>query len=370
MNLCHVQSGPFSKFIICTIFLCHPSGCNNSISGFSSDANSDHFSKDSHSDLSLVDVWETPKNEAKETYDAATDKFIFRRPLNTDVPDALPTKPLGAGYPNDQDIFPSKVAYLTFDDGPSEWTHGFLDILKNKNVHATFFVCAFNLKGPQGLEASYIDPTGKTVFFRDIIKRIVEEGHVIGNHTAHHVDLAHKTEAEINQELDLNEQLISQLLPLTPGHPHYLSLIRTPFGSPWRPREPVPSDPDAATLLVSTAIACRGLNMLWTLDSTDSREWALDESYTQVPGKVILSSNPPTYAEKIARIRDSVLSDPLITNNQGAIILMHDTHNATRDALEAVIDGLRNKGYSFATLEEYAHWRWNRSSAELSSNCP
>ncbi|MDU4324452.1 MAG: polysaccharide deacetylase family protein, partial [Clostridium celatum] len=62
-----------------------------------------------------------------------------------------------------------KIAYLTFDDGPSKNTELILDILKDNNVHATFFIIS-----------PYIEPHIK------FVKRAYDEGNAIGNHTADH----------------------------------------------------------------------------------------------------------------------------------------------------------------------------------------
>lgn len=104
--------------------------------------------------------------------------------------------PLGVGYPDTVSPLPSHVAYLTFDDGPSEWTNDFLDILKAKGAAATFFVNAKNLKGEAGLDGTYQDDNGNTVAFRDVLEREVHEGHAIGNHPVNDADLAHITRAQ------------------------------------------------------------------------------------------------------------------------------------------------------------------------------
>jgi hypothetical protein len=65
-----------------------------------------------------------------------------------------PLRPLGVGYQEGDNPIPPRMAYLTFDDGPSEWTHQFLDILAQKGVKATFFVTAKQFKGEAGLEAT------------------------------------------------------------------------------------------------------------------------------------------------------------------------------------------------------------------------
>jgi peptidoglycan/xylan/chitin deacetylase (PgdA/CDA1 family) len=276
-----------------------------------------------------------------------------------------PSRPLGFGFPSGDDALPAKVAYLTFDDGPSDWTGEILDTLATKGVHATFFVNARNLKGPAGLDGTYTDAAGKRAVFRDLLKREVDEGHVIGNHTVDHKDLASLDEAAAASELDLNEQLVNQALIATGATPRALTLVRPPFGSPWYHHEPLPADPAAAADTAGRLVANRGLDVMWTVDSSDSAEWAVGESYTRAPGGVTIAAGAPSYDDKIARVQSTVLTDPSIVAGEGAIILLHDTHNATRDALAAIIDGLRAAGYSFATVEELAQQRWGRPSLAL-----
>jgi hypothetical protein len=67
----------------------------------------------------------------------------------------------------------------------------------------------------------------------------------------------------------------------------------------------------------------------------------------------------------MARIKETVLGDPSVTGGQGVIILMHDTHDTTRDVLSDIIDGLAADGYTFDTIENYARWRWGRPSIDL-----
>jgi peptidoglycan/xylan/chitin deacetylase (PgdA/CDA1 family) len=273
---------------------------------------------------------------------------------------------MGVGYGKAaREILPDHVAYLTFDDGPSEWTLDFLAILAQKQVRATFFVNARNLKGAAGLDGTYLDDANSTVTYRDVLKRVVDDGHAIGNHTVDHLDLAVQTADDAAMQLDLNEQLVSQALVRAGGQPRLLTLVRAPFGSPWHQRSPLPPDPTAANLMVGQLISLRGLNILWNLDSSDSLEWAQDESYTRVPGKAKVLPGAPTYADKVARIEATVLGDANVASGAGVVIIMHDTHNATRDALATVIDGLRANGYVFGTIEDYALWRWGRPSVDV-----
>jgi peptidoglycan/xylan/chitin deacetylase (PgdA/CDA1 family) len=280
----------------------------------------------------------------------------------TGTPD--PSRPMGFGIPGVDDQLPASTAYLTFDDGPSDWTPEILDTLAAKGVHATFFINARNLKGPAGLDGPYTGPAGETGPFGDLVKREVDEGHVIGNHTVDHKDLAQISVADAAAELDLNEQLVNAALAKAGATPRPLTLVRPPWGSPWHHHAPVPADPAAAAAMTGRLVANRGLDVMWTIDSTDSREWAVGESYRRELGGVTTDTTV-AYADKVARIQVAVLGDPTIAARSGAIILLHDTHNATRDALADLIDGLRAAGYTFGTVEELAQQRWGRPSLAL-----
>jgi peptidoglycan/xylan/chitin deacetylase (PgdA/CDA1 family) len=270
-------------------------------------------------------------------------------------------QPLGFGYLPSIDKIPSGVVYLTFDDGPSDWTDEILDTLAARNVRATFFVNARNFKGSAGLDGTFTTATGGTRVFRDVVLRESDDGHVIGNHTVDHLDLATLDLARAASELDENEALVNAALVKAGGTPRPLTLIRPPWGSPWyRQGQPISEVESAGRL-----IANRGINVLWTLDSTDSREWAQGESYTRVPGRIVPAAGAPSYADKLARIKMTVLNAPAIVAGAGAIILFHDTHNTTRDAIGDIVDGLRAAGYSFGTIEELAHSTWGRESLTL-----
>lgn len=278
--------------------------------------------------------------------------------------------PIGAGYPDAPTPLPAHVAYLTFDDGPEGWTDEILDILSSRGVHATFFVNARGLKGPTGLDGTYPLPDGGVRVFRDVLRREVEEGHVIGNHTVNHPDLGTLSPEQIESELDENELLVNVALVRAGGTPRVLSLVRPPYGSPWYGGAEQDQGPSAATVMayaqatVGPEIPVHGVNVMWTLDSTDSAEWAEGES--PAPGRVETPDRgAPTYTQKMARITQTLLGSTDVTQGAGVIILLHDTHNTTRDVLANVVDTLTADGYSFQTIEQYVQGRWSRPSWDL-----
>jgi peptidoglycan/xylan/chitin deacetylase (PgdA/CDA1 family) len=270
--------------------------------------------------------------------------------------------PLGLGYVEDIGKLPPRVAYLTFDDGPSEWTADFLDLLRDARAPSTFFVVARGAKGPDGLDGTYVDAHGATLRYRDVLARIVESGHAIGNHTADHRDLGTLEPAQIAGQLDENEALVNRALVQSGVTPRFLTLIRPPFGSPWRSH--TETRPDALRD-VGSVIAERGLNALWDIDSTDSREWAQGETLPNRPMQVRIASDAPTLSDKVSRIVETVLGAPAVKAGLGVIVLFHDTHSATLKALPELLKGLKAAGYRFDTLDQLVLARWGRSAFEL-----
>jgi peptidoglycan/xylan/chitin deacetylase (PgdA/CDA1 family) len=257
------------------------------------------------------------------------------------------------------------VAYLTFDDGPIDWTPAILDTLAREKVRATFFVNARGTKGSAGLDGSFVDESGKTVYYRDVLKRTVDEGHVLGNHTRDHSDLGKLTREEIETQFAENERLVNEALVRSGGEARPLTLIRAPFGSPWFSDEL--DDPDAQEALVGSASMKFGYNVLWNVTSTDAFEWAQGEAPTLRTLHSDSVKRDPTlsYEQKIERIRSAILDHPLVQRGAGIVILMHDTHNSTRDVLPEIIAGLREKGYSFDDLENQVQEQFGRASFEL-----
>ena len=181
---------------------------------------------------------------------------------------------------------------LTFDDGPhSEKTDKILDVLKENNVKATFFVVGENATGNE-----------------DIIERIIDDGHEIGNHTFGHKYLFKVDRSVMEREIDLCDDEIF-------NHSEYNATLFRPPGGIYN---------DLLTAVCNE----RGYSMvLWSIDT---RDWA------------------GTSAEDIE-------SEILKNVEDGAIILMHDYVSGdsyTDVALASVIPKLKELGYSFVTVSE------------------
>ena len=99
---------------------------------------------------------------------------------------------------------------ITFDDGPSTvYTPRLLDGLKERGVKATFFLIGQNIEKEGGSE---------------IVKRMYEEGHLIGNHTYHHVEITKVSNDEAYQELMLTNEAIKNITG------EEVQFMRPPFG--------------------------------------------------------------------------------------------------------------------------------------------
>jgi peptidoglycan-N-acetylglucosamine deacetylase len=203
---------------------------------------------------------------------------------------------------------PGKIA-LTFDDGPSsEWTPQVLDILKEKGVKATFFIIGENGESNPGL-----------------LKRILAEGHEIGNHTFTHPNLG-ETPSRIAQiELNATQRLVEALTGRS------VRLFRPPY---FGDAEPTTSDEIAAL-----------------------RE-AGDLGYITVGLKIDPDDWQEPPAETIVSRVMEQLADPSPAA-RGQIILLHDAggdRSQTVAALPKLIDQLRAKGLQIVPVSDLAGW--------------
>lgn len=185
----------------------------------------------------------------------------------------------------DANMEAKKVA-LTFDDGPHPYyTEQLLDGLKERGVHATFFVTG---------EHAELHP--------DIILRMSEEGHLIGNHTYSHMQLTKNNRESFKAELIKTNEIITQITG------EEVVYVRPPYGS-WDKK--FESE----------------LNMFPVLWSVDPLDWC--------------SSNASCITNKIvSNVKDN------------DIILMHDYYGTSVTAALQVVDELLEEGYEFVTVEE------------------
>lgn len=246
------------------------------------------------------------------------------------------------------DPLPEKTVYLTFDDGPGEWTSRILDVLDRENVKATFFLCG--RWGQPGKSRG-----SPSVFARHgaVLERMVDAGHVLGSHSSRHQDFALWSEKSILADLDENQADLDAVLGEKSPR---LTLIRPPYGGPWFSRGSRKSRERITKVLQK-----RGLPMLWTWegDSGDSADWTRGEWFES--GDMYRPSTL-VYSIKVQRIRKQVLS---AADGQGIVVLMHDIHPTSADSLPEIIRELKARGYVFATLEDYVLGRWKMPSRQI-----
>lgn len=171
---------------------------------------------------------------------------------------------------------------LTFDDGPSFHTEGLLDILKERNVKATFFVLGAQVR-----------------IQSETVLRMFQEGHQIGNHTWDHPNLTKLSDDQIREQLQLTDNLVAQIIgESTP-------FLRPPYGA-----------------YNDKVLAASGLPIIfWSVDPLDWKD------------------------------RDAeIVAARIIEAPVGAIILSHDIHKSTVDAVPVIIAALKSRGIRFVTV--------------------
>ena len=185
----------------------------------------------------------------------------------------------------DEEMDTHKIA-ITFDDGPHPYyTEQLLDGLKERGAKASFFVM-----GKQAEE------------YPELVLRMYEEGHLVGNHTYSHVQLGENNREAFKAELIKTNELLSEI---TGEEPQY---VRPPYGS-W--------DKSFETELMMIPV-------LWTIDPMD---WC--------------SSDVNGIVRKVTR-----------KAQENAVILMHDEYKSTVTAALEIVDILQKQGYEFVTVDE------------------
>ena len=186
-----------------------------------------------------------------------------------------------------------KVFYLTFDCGyEMSYTPGILDVLKKYDVPAMFFVTqSFLTSHP------------------DYVKRMKEEGHLVGNHTVKHLSMPEMTPEQIQNELNT---VAKTMLELT-GY-EIDSFFRPPMG-----------EYSKRTLQVTKDLGYKSI--FWSIAY-------YDYDVNDQPGKEYVINHFKDY------------------HHNGCIALVHNTSESNAQALEEVILLLLEEGYRFASLEE------------------
>ena len=187
-----------------------------------------------------------------------------------------------------------KVIYLTFDAGyENGCTEKILDILKQHQVPAAFF-----------LVGNYMERNA------DLVRRMVEEGHIVGNHTMHHYDMSKLTDKEaFRKELQDLEALFTQITGK--ALPKY-----------YRPPQGIYSQDN---LVMARDMGYQ--TVFWSLAYMD---WNND--------------NQPTQEQAFAKL--------LPRTHNGAVVLLHSTSQTNAQILDALLTAWKQQGYTFGTLDQ------------------
>lgn len=175
---------------------------------------------------------------------------------------------------------------ITFDDGPHpSYTAQLLDGLKERGVSATFFVTG---------EHAEANP--------ELIRRMQEEGHLIGNHTYSHIQLTEGNRELFRTELVRTNEILEEITG------EEVQYVRPPYGSWDKSFE-------------------KELNMFPVLWNVDPLDWCLRNA--------------------------SCITRKIVSNaEENDIILMHDYYETSVTAALQAIDELLEEGYTFVTVEE------------------
>jgi peptidoglycan/xylan/chitin deacetylase (PgdA/CDA1 family) len=213
-----------------------------------------------------------------------------------DKPSAAPTKPKATPTPAEPSITFNSVHVdgpfiaLTFDDGPNATlTPKLLDLLAARHLKATFFVVGQNAADHP-----------------DILKRAVREGHEIGNHSWSHPNLGKMSDDAVRRELQKTDEAIAAAIGKRP------TLMRPPYGSITARQKKWIHEEFGYRIII------------WDVDPLDWKR----------PGPSVVT----------ARI--------LKETKAGSIVLSHDIHAPTIEAMPATFDQLMKKGFKSVTVTE------------------
>ncbi|MBI3638034.1 MAG: glycosyltransferase [Candidatus Rokubacteria bacterium] len=225
------------------------------------------------------DVWRTDAGDVAERYGRYPSHYVIEN----------------SGKSDD-----ARLIALTFDDGPDgQYTPQILDILREHQVPATFFVLGVNAEAHPAL-----------------LKRLYHEGHEIGNHSYSHPNLAEISPARMKLELNATQRIIQHTLGVS------TLLFRPPYAADSEPETP------------------QEIEAIW---------------HAQEFGYLTISERIDPHDWEPGLTAEAIVSEVLAEQHNGRIVLLHDgggDRSATVEALPNIIAELRARGYRFVTVSE------------------
>lgn len=201
-----------------------------------------------------------------------------------------PFVPRTPGHRVSQVNVPGQYVAITFDDGPSSAnTTQILDILQRHGARATFFVLGENAVRNKGLLA-----------------RAVAEGHEIANHTYSHIKMTAESKQTVTREIERTNEIIKSATG------YYPTTMRPPYG----------------------AINAELVDMMYNNYGMHAVLWDVDTRDWQHPGV------------------STVVQRAVGNAQSGSIILLHDIHASTVNAVEEIVVGLQARGFKLVTVSQ------------------
>lgn len=184
---------------------------------------------------------------------------------------------------------PEKKIAISFDAAwGADYTEELLAILKKRDIKTTFFLVGF-----------WVDK------YPDMVKRIDEEGHEIGNHSSKHPQMSKLSKEQIIEELTKTSEKIEAITNKK------VTLFRPPFG-------------DYNNRLIETSRELGIQVIQWDVDSLDYKDYGADAIIKRV----------------LSRVKN------------GSIVLFHNNATYTKDALPVILDNLQKEGYKIVPISE------------------
>lgn len=187
-----------------------------------------------------------------------------------------------------------KYLYLTFDEGyEAGYTEQILKTLKENDVKATFFITAHYLNTQE-----------------ELVKQMIDEGHIVGNHTVNHKSMPDLTDEKINSEImDLHKAIYEKF-------GYEMKYIRPPMG-----------EFSERTLSITNSLGYK--TVMWSFAYED---WNEDKQPEEETAKQKILNNL----------------------HNGAIILLHGNSKTNTNILGDIIKEAKNMGYEFKSLDDFA----------------
>ena len=186
-----------------------------------------------------------------------------------------------------------KKVYLTFDNGyEAGYTEKILEVLKQNNVKACFFITAHYANSAS-----------------ELVKRMIDDGHIVGNHTVNHKSMPSLTNEEIkNEVMNLHTAIFEKF-------GYEMKYLRPPKGE----------------YSERTVAYCNSLGYTTVMWSFAYDDWDENKQGREEYGK--------------SKILDNI--------HNGAVLLLHATSKDNSNILDYCIKEIKNMGYTFASLDEF-----------------